>query len=293
VEARTVAEGTVRARAATRGSWLSQSGNQAAVHAALTLFSVIAVAPFIWMIFGSFKNFKELVESPYVLPEVWTLNNYVEIITRVNFLTAIKNSVFVAATQTVIVPITSSLCGYVFAKYRFFGKEALFAILLGTLMVPFAVVLVPLYVFISDLGLMDTLWAIIVPGLWSTFGIFLMRQFMETIPSELLDAARIDGASEWRIFGQIVVPLSGAPLAALAILVFLGSWDNYLWPSLVLNSQDQQTVPVLLAGLRSLYWTRYDLWIAGSMLTIIPVMAVYLVASKQFIRGIALTGLKG
>jgi multiple sugar transport system permease protein len=129
--------------------------------------------------------------------------------------------------------------------------------------------------------------------LWSTFGIFLMRQFMETIPSELLDAARIDGASEWRIFGQIVVPLSGAPLAALAILVFLGSWDNYLWPSLVLNSQDQQTVPVLLAGLRSLYWTRYDLWIAGSMLTIVPVMAVYLVASKQFIRGIALTGLKG
>jgi len=120
-----------------------------------------------------------------------------------------------------------------------------------------------------------------------------MRQFMEGIPFELLDAARIDGAPEWMIFVQIVLRLSGAPLAALGILTFLGSWDNFLWPSLILSSPDQKTIPLVLNGLRSLYWSRYDMWLAGSMLTIVPVMLIYLLASKQFIRGIAMTGIRG
>ncbi|HEV8638304.1 MAG TPA: carbohydrate ABC transporter permease [Chloroflexota bacterium] len=282
-----------RSGAADRAGLLSRYGRQTLLHVVLLFFSVVAVAPFVWMIFGSLKTYRELVSSPYVLPEVWTLDNYSEIINRVYFLTALRNSFVVAAVQTLVVLTTSALCGFVFAKYRFSGKEVLFAVLLSTMMVPFAVVLVPLYIFISDIGINDSLLAIIVPGLWSTFGIFLMRQFMETIPSELLDAARIDGSSEWRIIGQIVLPLAGAPLGALAVLVFLGSWDNFLWPSIVLNSPDQQTVPVVLAGLRSLYWTRWELWMAGSMLTVVPVMAVYLVASKQFIRGIAMTGIKG
>jgi multiple sugar transport system permease protein len=282
-----------RARRASRTGLLSRYGRQGAVHLVLLSFSIAAVAPFVWMVFGSLKTYRELVSSAYILPEVWTLDNYTEIINRVNFLTALRNSFVVAAAQTVVILLTSTLCGFIFAKYRFWGKEALFAVLLSTMMVPFAVVLVPLYIFISDIGINDSLLAIIVPGLWSTFGIFLMRQFMETIPTELLDAARIDGSSEWRIIGQIVLPLAGAPLGALAVLVFLGSWDNFLWPSIVLNSPEQQTVPVVLAGLRSLYWTRWELWMAGAMLTIVPVMAVYLVASKQFIRGIAMTGIKG
>jgi multiple sugar transport system permease protein len=266
---------------------------QMVLHIIVLFFAVISVAPFIWMIFGSFKTYKELVSSTALLPHVWTVNNYVEIITRVNFLTAMRNSVISAVSTTLSVMLTSSLCGYVFAKYRFPGKEILFTILLSTLMVPFSVVLVPLYIFISDLGLSDKLAGIIVPGLWSTFGIFLMRQFMEGIPLELLDAARIDGASEVRIFAQIVLPLATAPLAALGILTFLGNWDSFLWPSLILNSPDQKTIPLVLNGLRSLYWTRYDMWLAGSMLTIVPVMIIYLLASKQFIRGIAMTGIKG
>jgi multiple sugar transport system permease protein len=279
--------------AAARRTGLRRGGNQAVLHAVLLLFAVLAVAPFVWMFFGSLKTYRELVSSSALLPEAWTLDNYSEIINRVNFLTALRNSFVVAVLQTGAVLLTSALCGFVFAKYRFWGKELLFAVLLSTMMVPFAVVLVPLYIFISDLGINDNLLAIVVPGLWSTFGIFLMRQFMETIPSELLDAARIDGSSEWRIIGQIVLPLAGAPLGALAVLVFLGSWDNFLWPSIVLSSPEQQTVPVVLAGLRSLYWTRYDMWSAGSVLTVVPVMLVYLVASKQFIRGIAMTGIKG
>jgi multiple sugar transport system permease protein len=160
-------------------------------------------------------------------------------------------------------------------------------------MVPFAVVLVPLYITINNVGLGNSLGGIIVTGFWSTFGIFLMRQFMETIPFELIDAARIDGASELRIFFRIVLPLAAAPLAALAVFTFLGNWDSYLWPLVVLNSPDKQTIPLILSGLRSLYWTRYDMWAAGSMLTVVPIMILYAFASKWFIQGVAMTGMKG
>jgi multiple sugar transport system permease protein len=131
-----------------------------------------------------------------------------------------------------------------------------------------------------------------VTGFFSTFGIFMMRQFMESIPFELIDAARIDGASEWRIFFRLVLPMSTAPMAALAVFIFLGNWDGYLWPLVVLNSPDKQTLPLVLAGLRSLYWTRYEMWATGSMLTVTPVMIIYAFASRYFIQGIAMTGLK-
>jgi len=270
-----------------------RSINQAGLHVVLLVFAFLAIAPFVWMLFASFKKYRELVTSPDLLPHVWTLDNYREVFGRLHLADAVANSVVIAVTTTVTVLLTSAMMGYVFAKYRFYAKELLFATLLATMMVPFAVVLVPLYIFIADIGAADSVGGIILPGLWSTFGIFLMRQFMETIPSELLDAARIDGASEWRIFAQLVVPLSGAPLAALGIIHFLGSWDSFLWPSIVLTSPETQTLPVMLNGLKSLYWTRYDMWIAGSMLTIVPVMLIYAFASKQFVRGIAMTGMKG
>ena len=150
----------------------------------------------------------------------------------------------------------------------------------------------PLYITIADLKMANSLSGIIVTGLWSTFGLFLMRQFMESIPSELLDAARIDGASEWRIFFTIVLPMATSALAALIVFIFLFNWDNFLWPLVVLNSPEKQTLPLVLAGLRSLYWTRYEMWAAGSMLTVVPVMLIYIFASKYFIRGLAMTGLK-
>lgn len=266
---------------------------QGPMHMVLIVMCILALAPFVWTIFASFKPFKELVSSTALLPKVWTLNSYREIFTRAHFLTAVRNSLISAVCVTAATLLTSSAVGYVFAKYHFWGKERLFTLILSTLMVPFAVVLVPLYITINNIGLGNNLGGIIVTGFWSTFGIFLMRQFMETIPTELLDAARIDGAAEWRIFSLIVLPLATAPLAALAVFTFLGNWDSYLWPLVVLNSPDKQTIPLILAGLRSLYWTRYDMWTAGSMLTVIPVMLLYAFASKWFIRGIAMTGIKG
>lgn len=274
-------------------SWLPYDfWGQLVSHVILLFMALLAVFPFIWMTFASFKTFKDLVSSTQMLPEVWTFNNYIEIASRINFPVAFLNSTIAATAVTFFTLLTSAALGYIFAKYRFWGKEKLFLLLLSTMMVPFAVVIVPLYLTITSFGLANNLGGIIITGLWSSFGMFMLRQFMETIPYELIDAARIDGASEWRIFAQLILPLSGAPLAALAVFAFLGNWDSYLWPLVVLSSPDKQTLPLVLAGLRNLWWTRYEMWSAGSMLTVIPVMLIYSLASKYFIRGIAMTGLK-
>ncbi|MXZ40296.1 MAG: carbohydrate ABC transporter permease [Caldilineaceae bacterium SB0666_bin_21] len=266
---------------------------QGILHVFLGFMTIVALFPFVWMVFASFKPFKELVQSKALLPINWTMENYTEILTRVNFEVAVANSIYSAVTVTVITLLTSSALGFIFAKYRFWGKEYLFILLLSTMMVPFAVVLVPLYITIGDLNLVNKLWGFIITGLWSTFGVFLMRQFMEVIPYEYLDAARIDGASEWRIFFTIIIPLSTSPMAALGIFAFLANWDSFLWPLVVLNTPDKQTLPLLLAGLRSIYWARYDMWSAGSVMTTVPIILVYAFASKYFIRGMALTGIKG
>ena len=267
--------------------------SQGVIHAVLLGMTVIAIFPFVWMIFASLKPFKELVESRALLPQTWTLRNYEEILDRVNFVAAFRNSLVSAISVTVVSVFTSAVMGFIFSKYRFVGKELLFTIILSTMMVPFAVVMVPLYITIArSFGLADHLGGIIVTGFYTAFGIFLMRQFMESIPFELIDAARIDGASEWRIFFTLVLPMSMSPMSALAVFVFLANWDSFLWPLIVLNSQNNQTLPLVLAGLRNLWWTRYEMWAAGSMLTVIPVMIIYSFASRYFIRGIAMTGLK-
>ena len=268
--------------------------SQSLLHIFLLGMVVIAIFPFIWMIFASLKPFKELVESRALLPETWTLRNYEEILGRVNFFAAFRNSIVSAVSVTVVSVYTSSVMGYIFSKYRFVGKELLFTIVLSTMMVPFAVIMVPLYITIANsFGLADNLGGIIITGFYTAFGIFLMRQFMESIPFELIDAARIDGASEWRIFFTLVLPMSMSPMSALAVFVYLVNWDSFLWPLIVLNSQDNQTLPLVLAGLRNLWWTRYEMWAAGSMLTVVPVMAIYSFASRYFIRGVAMTGMKG
>jgi multiple sugar transport system permease protein len=268
-------------------------GGSALPHLVLLVACFIAVAPFVYSFFGSFKPFQELISSRDILPREWTLANYEEIVNRAHFLDAFWNSLLISTVITVSSLFTSSACGYIFAKYEFRGKNMLFITIISTMMIPFVVLLVPLYITMAQLKLVNELGGVIIVGLWTSLGIFLMRQFISGIPSELIDAARIDGASEWQVYFRVILPLSKAPLAALGILVFLGNWDNFLWPTVILTSAEKQTLPLLLSGLRNLYWSRYDLWSAGSMLTVIPVMIVYLFASKWFIRGISMTGLKG
>jgi multiple sugar transport system permease protein len=253
---------------------------------------LIAIAPLVWSVFGSVKPFHELMQSRDFLPHQWTFDAYGYVFGAANLWSSFRNTVVVTFSVTFVSVLTSTMAGYVFAKYRFPGKELLFLVLLATLMVPFVVMLVPLYITISHAGLSDSLAGVIVTGFYSTFGIFMMRQFILTLPVELLEAARIDGASEWRIFGQIVIPLSASPAAALSIFIFLGTWNDYLWPFVVLTSPNSQTLPLFLTGLQGLFITRYDYLIAAGVLTSIPLMVAYAFGSKYMIRGVAMTGLK-
>ena len=272
---------------------LSAIAGQATIHAVLIAGTLAALLPFVWMLFASFKSYAELVGTQALLLSVWTLDNYAEILSRMGFLRAFRNSGIVALPSTAAIVLTSTAAGYVFAKYRFPGREALFTLVLSTMMVPFTVAIVPLFILMKDIGLVNTLRGMIATGLCSTFGIFMMRQAIETIPNDYIDAARIDGAGEAWIVRQVIMPLSGAAMSTLGVFTFLGSWDSYLWPSIMLKSSDKHTLPIIIAGMRSLYRDRYQLWAAGSMLTVIPVMLLFSVAQRQFIGGLSMTGLKG
>lgn len=266
---------------------------QITLHVVLLAVSITVVVPFLWLVLGSFKTYQDLVGGHNLLPAQWTLDNYREILERANFITAFMNSVAVSTIATASVVIWSTALGYVFARYRFPGRDAIFALLLSTMMVPFAIVLIPLYLLMAALGLVDSLLGVILPTLIMSFGVFVMRQHIETIPADYLDAARIDGASELRVLLDVVVPLCLPAIAAVTIVAFLGTWDNFFWPSMILNSPDKQTLPIMLAGLRGQgVFQRYDLWLAAAVLTVAPVMLLYSVLSRHFIRGVVLGGLK-
>jgi multiple sugar transport system permease protein len=285
---------TIRAKHITRHRpHVGTLFGQGVMHAIMLVMAFASVMPFIWMLFASLKGYAELVSSYKLLPIVWTLNNYIEIIQRVGFPVAFKNSTIVALPVTIMTVLTSTAAGFVFAKYRFWGRETFFTIILSTMMVPFTVVVIPLFITIKDIGLVNNLGALVITGLCSTFGIFLMRQSIEPIPNDYIDAARIDGASEIWIFRQVIMPLSMAAMSTLFVFTFLASWDNFMWPSIILKSPDRQTLPLIIAGLRNLYWNRYNLWAAGSMLTVVPVMILFTIAQRQFVRGLTMGGLKG
>jgi len=266
--------------------------SQITLHAVLIFFALVAVMPLVWCLFASFKHLGEIVSSTALLPKVWTLDNYREVFRLQALWSGFRNTSIVTLSVTTIIVFTSTLEGYVFAKFNFPGKDLLFVTLLATMMIPFIVTLIPLYLIVSGFGLTNHLTGIIITGLFSTFGIFMLRQFMFNLPSELLDSGRIDGASEWRIFFQIIVPLSTGPMAALGIFVFLGTWNDFLWPSIVLTTQDRQTLPVVITGLQGLYWSNYDYLITAAVVTVVPLMIAYLFGSRYMIQGIAMTGLK-
>ncbi len=266
----------------------------AAAHCLLLAVSLVTLAPYVWSVLQSFKSSAE-AGSPGLLPRTWTLDNYLAVLTfaspdeHFSFIGSYLNSIIVAASVTAAALLSSTLAGFVLAAYRFRGKETLFTLLIATFMVPFSVILVPLYITVSRVGLHDTLSGLIVTGLWSPFGIFLMRQFMEGVPSEILDAGRIDGASEWRIVGQLMIPLSTSALGVLAVYTFMRSWDDFLWPHIVLDSGAKWTLPLLLAGGLG---ASTPIASAIAILTILPVLVIYGVVAKYFIRSIGVLGLK-
>ena len=187
---------------------------------------------------------------------------------------------------------TCSLAGYIFAKFEFPGRDIFFVLLLVTMMVPFPVLLIPSYLIVNKLGLINSLWALIVPSIVSAFGIFLMRQFIAGIPNDLIEAARLDGASEWSIYARIIVPLARPPMAALGIFTFLAAWNDYLWPLIVINDLDKSTLPLALTFFNSQHAQRYDLVMAAAAMAVIPVIIVFVIFQRQIVNALVLAGLK-
>jgi multiple sugar transport system permease protein len=260
----------------------------------LTVAVIAVAAPFIWMLLGSFKTTTELRMSP---PTWWpqnpTLDNYTELFSKNNFGNYFVNSIIVAVVVTAGNLLFCSMLGYALAMLDFRGKKFVFLAVMTTLMIPGVVTFVPLFVLVANAGLIDTLPGLILPFLVSPFGVFLMRQFILGLPRDLLDAGRVDGAGELRIFARIILPLCGPALATLGILTFLGSWNNFLWPLVVAQTDSHYTLPVALAlystGQNS---TQYGLLLAGATVVVLPILAVFLVFQRRFIEGSATTGIK-
>jgi len=259
----------------------------------LVLGGIIMLVPFIWMVSTAFKPPPEIISyPPTFIPKKPTLQYFQEIFTKLNFGRFFFNSLYIASLVTVIALFTSSFVGYVFSKFSFRGKEIIFLLILSTMMIPFPVVMIPLYLMIVRFGWMDKHLSLIVPFFYSTFGIFLMRQFTSTIPDELREAARIDGCPEFRIYWNIILPQCRPALAALGIFTFMWNWDSFVWPLIVLQSEATFTLPMGLAMFSQQWWTNYGLVMAGATITVTPVLVVFLLMQRQFIQGIVLTGLK-
>jgi len=258
--------------------------------------SVAMVLPFLWMVSGSVKSLSEIYAyPPTFIPEGLQWGNYIEVWRRLPFHLFFLNSSFVSATVTLGVLFTSSLAGYSFARLRYPGRDTIFLFYLSTMMVPFAVVMIPMYALMRTLGWVDKLTALIVPGLFSAWGTFLNRSFMMTIPRELEDAALIDGCSYFGIYWRIILPLSKAVLATLGIFQFMGVWNDFLWPLIIINSMRNKTLPLGLAAFQAMaaVKTPWHLVMTASVMSVIPILVLFVVGQKYYVQGIVTTGLKG
>ncbi len=297
----------VRERAGVRGEQESPDSHMLLTHKplrfwfargllylGLTLSALLMVIPFYWTVGTSFKLEQYVFASP---PQWWptpfTVAHYVEVLTRIPFPRYFANSLIVSGATTLGHVFFDTLAAYAFAKLHFPGRDRIFFLMLLGLMVPFQVNLIPLYRLMSQLHWLDSFAALILPNLTSIFGIFLMRQFIQSIPDELLDAARIDGCGEFGVFVRVVLPLCLPGIATLIIFTFMGSWNDFLWPRIVTSSESMFTLPVGLAQLQMKNTSNWTQIMAGTTLTALPLIAVFLVMQRQFIEGLTAGAVKG
>jgi multiple sugar transport system permease protein len=258
----------------------------------VALGGVVMVMPFAFMMSTSLKSRSELYDLR-LFPLQPTLENYAYLFRESRFVRWFLNSFAIASISTVSVLFFDSLAGYVLCKYRFKGRQLVFVAILSTLMIPTEMLVIPWYVMSKNLGWLNTYWGIMFPGMITGFGVFLMKQFFETVPDALIDAARIDGLSEFRIFWEVALPLVTPALSALAIFTFLGSWTAFLWPLIVTNSADNYTVPVGLASFSGEFTTEWNMIMTGAAVATIPTLVVFILLQKYIIRGVILSGVKG
>lgn len=265
-----------------------------ALNTILLLLGVVTVYPFVWMLSSSFKQNSEIMAlEQHLLPQTFVLDNYVNMNAHFDFMRFFANSLLITLVVTVIVVYTSTLCGFVLSKYEFKGRKLLFGFVLSTMMIPWCVTIIPKYSMIQSFGWMDSYKALIIPAMFSGFGIFMMKQHISALPDEILEAARMDGANEFYIFHRIVLPMSKNGISSIAIFQFLWTWEDFLWPYLVINSEEKQLLAVGLKMFNGQYSTDYGALFAATAISIIPVLLIYLFFQKQFIAGIASSAVKG
>ncbi len=264
------------------------------LHAILIAGSVVMLLPFVWMLSTSLKEPREIFTYPPVwIPSHIAWENYATTVSVMPFGRFYLNSFVVAASVTILQILTSSLAAFAFARLRFRGRNALFLLYLATLMVPFQVTMIPNFILVRFLGWYDTYQALILPTAFSALSTFLLRQYFLGIPMDLDEAARMDGASSWRIWWQIIMPLSGPAIAALSIFTFLASWNDFLWPLVITTSLEMRTLPVGISAFQGQYNVQWHLLMAGSVIAMLPVLIIYVIGQKWIVRGITLTGMGG
>jgi multiple sugar transport system permease protein len=260
----------------------------------LILTGIMTLSPFFWMISASLmEDGQASVYPPRFWPERVTLTQYVHLFSRLNLATHFLNSLFLSVAVTLVSLVFNSMAGFAFAKYRFRGKDRLFRFLLSSMIIPSQVTMLPLFLMLKSMGLINTYFAILIPGLANIFGIFMIRQYALSIPDSLIEAARIDGASDFQIYRIVFLPLVQPILVTLALFTFMGTWNDFLWPLIAFTDQSMYTLPVALANLMGEHTKDTELMMAGSVLTVLPILIVFLALQKYYIKGIFMGSVKG
>jgi multiple sugar transport system permease protein len=263
-------------------------------HLVLLPIALVMVVPLVWMTVTSLQTLDETRHyPPSLVPTSFEVQNYTDVLRATPFVRWFVNTLLVTLATVIGNLVFCSLAGYAFARIKFFGRGIVFVAILATLMIPFQVTVIPTFLIVRQLGMIDTLGALIVPNLAGAFGIFMLRQFFVTLPIELEEAARIDGASRLSILFKIVLPLSGPALATLAVITFLYTWNDFFWPLITIYSPDNMTLQLGLATFQGAHATNTNLLMAANVMSILPMLLLFFVAQRYFIRGIATTGLKG
>jgi len=292
VDTRTTAKESALAETAPRKP--SETISTVLLHLVLIIGAIFMVVPFLWMLLTSLMTTAQaFAVPPSFIPNPFMWSNYPQSFNALPFNLAYMNSAIVAVSVTVVQLITCAMAAYAFARIQFPGREIIFFVFLATMMIPFQLTIIPIFLTMKQIGLLDTLLSLILPpALFSAFGVFLLRQFILGLPIELEEAAIVDGANRWKIFWLVILPLLRAPLAALGIFTFIGMWNDFFRPLIMLNTPTNFTVPLMLNQFRGQYATEWTLVMAGSVIAVLPLLIVYILAQRHIIRGIAMTGLK-
>nr|WP_238456237.1 carbohydrate ABC transporter permease [Lederbergia galactosidilytica] len=258
----------------------------------LLIGSILVALPFVWMMLSSFKNDSEVLRiPPTIIPEHPTIQNFIELFQNLNFDVYLLNTLIIVV-WSMFGLLLNTMAGYGFGKFQFRGKETWFIIVLITMMLPGQITMIPTYLILNEMGLTNTMTGIVLPGLIAAFNIFLIRQFMTTIPDDLIEAARLDGAGEFYIFLRLIIPLSKPILAVQVILTFIGAWNSFLWPLIIANDESLYTLSVGLSLLQDQHTTNYGLQMAGSAVMVIPILIVFTIFQKHLIEGFNVSGIK-